>query len=75
MTFYGDFAATHLSIFTKAGEPLEADHWLHVIESKLGLLHCMNLQKTLFISQELRVDASTWWANYTAAHPVDYQVA
>jgi hypothetical protein len=24
--------------------------------------------------QQLRGDASAWWANYTATHPVDYQV-
>jgi hypothetical protein len=38
-TTYGDFVATHSSLFTEAGEPLEADHWLRVIESKFGLLH------------------------------------
>jgi hypothetical protein len=37
-TTYGDFTATHLSIFTEAREPLEADHWLRVIESKFRLL-------------------------------------
>jgi hypothetical protein len=39
-TTYGDFAATHPPLFTEAREPLEADHWLRVIESKFGLLHC-----------------------------------
>jgi hypothetical protein len=24
--------------------------------------------------QQLRGDASAWWANYTATHPTDYQV-
>jgi hypothetical protein len=56
---YGDFTATHPSLFTEAGEPLEADHWLRVIESKFGLLHCTELQKTLF----------------AATHPADYQVS
>jgi hypothetical protein len=37
-TTYGDFAATHPPLFIEAGEPLEADHWLRVIESKFGLL-------------------------------------
>jgi hypothetical protein len=71
---YSDFTATHPPLFTKAGEPLEADHWLRVMESKFGLLRCTEVQKTLFITQQLRGDASTWWVNYTAAHPVDYQV-
>jgi hypothetical protein len=47
-TTYGDFAATHPPLFSKAGEPLEADHWLRVIESKLGPLHCTVVWKTLF---------------------------
>jgi hypothetical protein len=45
---YNDFAATHPPLFTEAGEPLEADHWLHAIESKFGLLRCMQVQKILF---------------------------
>jgi hypothetical protein len=51
-TTYNDFAVTHPPLFTEAGEPLEADHWLRVMESKFGLLRCTNVQKTLF--------ASTW---------------
>jgi hypothetical protein len=36
-TTYNNFAATHPLLFTEAEEPLEADHWLWVIESKFGL--------------------------------------
>jgi hypothetical protein len=50
LTTYGDFAATHPLLFTEAGEPLEADHWLWVMESKFGLLCCTKVQKTLFIA-------------------------
>jgi hypothetical protein len=35
-TTYGFFATTHPPLFTEAGEALETDHWLWVIESKLG---------------------------------------
>jgi hypothetical protein len=45
-----------------------------VIKSKFGLLHCTEVQKTLFAAQQLRGDASAWWANYAATHPADYQV-
>jgi hypothetical protein len=65
-TTYSDFTTTHLLLFTKAGEPLEADHWLRVMEFMFGLLHCIEVQKTLFTAQQLRGDASVWWANYTA---------
>jgi hypothetical protein len=49
-TTYDDFAATHPPLFTKAGEPLEADHWLRVMESKFGLLRCTEVQKIRFIA-------------------------
>jgi hypothetical protein len=64
-----------LPLFTEAGELLEADHWLRVMESKFGLLRCTEVQKTLFTAQQLRGDASACWANYTATRPADYQVA
>jgi hypothetical protein len=71
---YREFTTTHPPIFTKAGEPLEANHWPRVIEPMFLLLRCMEHQKTLFAMQQLWGDASAWWANYTAAHPTDYQV-
>jgi hypothetical protein len=45
------------------------------MESKFGLLRCTEVQKTLFIAQQLRGDTSTWWANYTATCPADYHVS
>jgi hypothetical protein len=74
-TTYSDFTATHLPLFIEAGEPLEAAHWLRVMEYKFRLLRCTEVQKTLFIAQQLRGDTSAWWANYTATRPVDYQVS
>jgi hypothetical protein len=74
-TTYSDFTATHPPLFTEAGEPLEVDHWLRVMEFKFGLLRCTKVQKTLFAAQQLRGDASAWWANYTATHPANYQVS
>jgi hypothetical protein len=61
-------------LFTEVGERLEADHWLRVMESKFRLLRCTEVQKTLFAPQQLRGDASAWWANYTTTRPADYQV-
>jgi hypothetical protein len=65
---------THPLLFTEAGEPLEADHWLQVTKSKFGLLHYTEVQMTLFTMQQLRGNASAWWDNYDAPCPVDYQV-
>jgi hypothetical protein len=73
-TTYSDFTAMHPPLFTEAGEPLEAVHWLRVMESKFGLLCYTKVQKTLFVAQQLWGDASAWWATYTATRPVNYQV-
>jgi hypothetical protein len=73
-TTYNDFATIHLLLFTEAGEPLEADHWLQVIVAKFGLLHCTEVYKTLFAMQQLRGDTNVWWANYVTTRPADYQV-
>jgi hypothetical protein len=75
LTTYSDFVATHPPLFTETGEPLEADYWLWVMESKFGLLRCTEVQKTLFTAQQLRGNASAWCANYTATRPTDYQVS
>jgi hypothetical protein len=73
-TTYSDFAAMHPLLFTEVGEPLEADHWLRVMESKFRLLPCTEVQKTLFTTQQLRGDTGAWWANYTTTQTTDYQV-
>jgi hypothetical protein len=44
------------------------------MESMFGLLHYIEVQKTLFALQQLRGDASAWWANYTVTHPAVYLV-
>jgi hypothetical protein len=44
------------------------------MESKFKLLRCTKVQKILFTVQQLRGDASVWWANYTATRPTYYNV-
>jgi hypothetical protein len=50
-TYYTNFLATHPPTFAEAIDPLEADNWLRIIESKFGLLHITEIQKTLFAAQ------------------------
>jgi hypothetical protein len=50
-TSYTDFLAMHPPTFAEAIDLLEADKWLRIIESKFGLLHCTEIQKTLFAVQ------------------------
>jgi hypothetical protein len=45
------------------------------MESKYGLLRCTEVQKNLFTAQQLRDDASAWWANYIGTRPADYRVS
>ena len=41
-------------MFTKASDPLDADHWLRTMESKFGLLEGLTeQQKVRFVAQVL----------------------
>jgi hypothetical protein len=42
-TSYIDFLVTHPLMFADVIDPLEADNWLHIIESKFDLLHCTEI--------------------------------
>jgi hypothetical protein len=63
---YIDFLVMHPLLFIEASNPLEADNWFCITESKFGLLHYTEFQKTLFAAQQLCGPASTWWASYFA---------
>jgi hypothetical protein len=63
---YFDFLETQPPEFAEMTDPLEANHWLRVTESKFGMLHCSELQKTLIAAQQLRGPATAWWAMYSA---------
>src|SRR5438132_10437281 len=71
---YGDFAGTHPPIFSKAEDPLEADSWLRLMESKFELLTCSEEQKTLFATHQLRGLAASWWETYLAMQPAGHRV-
>jgi hypothetical protein len=68
---YQDFFSTQPPLFHKTEEPLDADAWLHIIESKFALLSvpCSEVNKTLFTAQQLRGTARIWWDNYYAMQP------
>jgi hypothetical protein len=58
-TTYLEFSETRPPLFVKAEEPLEADEWVRVMEQKFGLIRCTEIQKPLFVAQQLRGPAST----------------
>jgi hypothetical protein len=65
---YQDFLSTQPPFFSKAEEPLDADAWLHTMESKFTLLTipCADSSKAHFAAQQLHGVARIWWDNYCA---------
>jgi hypothetical protein len=60
---YQDFFSTQPPLFSKVEEPLDADAWLRIIESKFSLLTipCADSNKAHFAAQQLRGAARIWW--------------
>jgi hypothetical protein len=73
-TSYTNFLVTHPLTFAEAIDLLEEDNWLCIIESKFGPPHSTEIQKTLFIAQQLHGPVSAWWANFTATIQDGHQV-
>ena len=50
---YQEFFGTQPPLFSRTDEPLDADAWLHTIESKFALLavHCADANKAQFTAQ------------------------
>jgi hypothetical protein len=71
---YSDFLPTHPPLFSMERDTLEADDWLHTTESKFGLLHYIEHQKTLYAPQQLRGLAGALWASYMATLSADHEV-
>jgi hypothetical protein len=74
-TTYQEFLSTQPSLFTRAEDPLDADVWLRVVESKFPLLNgvCSDVTKVRF-TQQLRGPAWIWWDHFLAMQPVDHVV-
>ena len=58
---------TQPPLFTQIEDPLDADAWLHTMESKFALLvgDCSEANMAKFAAQQLRGPAQLWWKNYT----------
>jgi hypothetical protein len=68
--------STQPPLFTKAEDPLDADVWLRVMESKFPLLTgaCLDDTTTRFAAQQLCGPARTWWDHFHAMLPADHVV-
>src|SRR5207237_1053096 len=73
MATYSEFAGTHPPTFAKAEDPLEADSWLRLMESKFELIACTEEQKTIFAAHQLRGPAASWWETFLAMQPAGHR--
>ena len=63
---YQDFLKTQPPNFTLIDEPLDAEHWLRILEQKLLLLNVADEQKVCFAAQQLLGSMSAWWDTFHA---------
>src|SRR6266542_3500935 len=63
-----DFLSTRPPEFSHALEPLDADDWLKVVESKLLISQCSDREKVLYATHQLTGIAADWWTTYITAH-------
>ena len=64
----------HSPMFTTTAEPLDAEHWLHILEQKFLLLSVTNEQKVRFAAQQLLGSTSAWWDTFNAMQQADHRV-
>ena len=64
----------HPPTFTPTAEPLDAEHWLRILEQKFLLLIVTEEQKVHFATQQLLGSTSAWWDMFNAMQPVDHRV-
>ena len=67
-----DFQNTDPHVFSKVDEALDADDWLHTIETKLKVATVADEDKVLYASHYLAGPAGSWWETIVAASPADH---
>jgi hypothetical protein len=71
---YQDFLKMNPPTFEPTTEPLDAEHWLRVLEQKFLLLTVTDEEKVRFIAQQLLGSATAWWDTSNAMQLVDHCV-
>ena len=72
---YQDFLKMHPPTFTPMAEPLDVEHWLHILEQKFLLLNVTDEQKVRFATQQLLGSMSAWWDTFNTMQQLDHRVA
>jgi hypothetical protein len=47
---------------------MDANVWIKIIEKKLQIMQCNNMEKVLLASHQLIGSAAKWWNAYMEAH-------
>ena len=68
---FQDFLSTQPPLFTRAEEPLDADAWIRIIESRFVLLThpCSAQRRAIFAAEQLRGEARLWWDDLVSMQP------
>ena len=66
LSSYQDFLKTHPPTFMPTDEPLDAKHWLLILEQKFLLLNVADGHKVRFTAQQLLGSTSAWWDTFHA---------
>ena len=64
----------HPPMFKPTAKPLDAEHWLRILEQKFQLITVTKEQKVRFVAQQLLGSTSAWWDTFNAMQPVDHRV-
>jgi hypothetical protein len=63
------FISLKAPTFSYSDDPLDADDWLRMIETKLDLTVCSNEECVTISTHQLEGPAKSLWDNYTASNP------
>ena len=64
----------HPPTFTPTAEPLDAEHWLRILEQKFLLLTMTEEQNVRFAAQQFLGSMSACWETFNAMQQVDHWV-
>jgi hypothetical protein len=63
-----EFLRTHLTTFSQAKDPRDAEDWLKGVEKKPVIAQCTDHEKVLFAAHQLYGIAANWWETYYNTH-------
>ncbi|WVZ90355.1 LOW QUALITY PROTEIN: hypothetical protein U9M48_036664, partial [Paspalum notatum var. saurae] len=71
---YDSFSRLDPPIFKVTKDPLDADHWIRIIEQKFGLMECDDYEKVTLAAHQLYDAAGAWWQGYLTQQEQGHRV-